>query len=49
MILVILKIVDSMIAETRLPNRPARFQAEREPAFDELHRALQEDFRRRSE
>jgi len=44
MILIVLKIANAMIAETRLPDRPTRLQAEREPAFDVLYGALQRDF-----
>ena len=44
MMLIILKIADAVIAETWLPDRPLRLQAEREPALDELHGAFQGNF-----
>src|SRR5208282_2642396 len=41
MILIVLKIANEMIAETRLPNGPAFLHAKREPSLDELHGAFQ--------
>jgi len=46
---VICAIADAMIGETCLPYRRMRLQAIRESTFDELHSALQGNFRRRRE
>ena len=44
--LVILEIAHAMVAETRLPDRAAGVQTERESSLDELHGAFKRDFRR---
>ena len=47
MILIIRKITDAMVAETRLPHRRSRFQTKRESSFNELHSPLQRNLRRK--
>ena len=49
MMLVILKISDAMIRETRLPNGAMLIQPIRKSSFDELHRPFQGDFSSRRE
>jgi len=46
MMLVICKIANAMIRETRLPYRRPRFKTVRESSFDELHGPLQSNLRR---
>jgi len=46
MLRVILKIPNPMIRETRLPDLPAPFEAERETSLDELHGSLQRNLLR---
>jgi len=46
MMLIIGKIANAMIRETRLPDRRTRFQTVRESSFDELHGPLKRNLRR---
>ena len=49
MSLVILEILHTMIAETRLPDRAASMQSKRESSFDELHGTFKGNLGRRGE
>jgi len=49
MVLVILPITNPMIRKTSLPYRRTCLQPKRESSLDELHGALQRDFRRRGQ